>query len=242
MEKTQIGTWCEIPTPYVTNILADAGLDFVILDMEHGVISFETAQNMVFAAHAKGCKVYLRVPAIKEEYALRALDIGSDGIVFPQVETREDVLKIVALSKFAPVGERGFNPYITAGGFQSVSSDFFETENNRGELVVILESTKAFDNLDEILACKEIDVVYIGQYDLSVSLNVPGQVQHPLVQEYLHRALIKISKSNKRAGCMVHSCAEARVISQQGFDFLVYKADTGIVFSAFHDFVKELNG
>ena len=97
MYNFQLGTWAEIPSPYVTNVLMSAGFDFSILDMEHGIIDFETAQNMIFAAKAVKKRTYVRVPAIEESWILRVLDMGCDGIIFPQVSSKTDIEKIILL-------------------------------------------------------------------------------------------------------------------------------------------------
>ena len=238
MKNIQIGTWAEIPTPYATNIMAKAGLDFSIIDMEHGVIDFELAQNMVFAAHSEGKKAFIRVPAIEEAWILRALDTGCDGMVFPQVSSMNDIDKIIEYSYFAPIGKRGFNPYISAGGYTSVDGEYFERENKRIQICVILEGKEVFDNLDRIVQYEEIDIVYIGQYDLSMALGIPGDVTNQAVLELMDKAVKVINDAGKSAGCMVHSVDEAKKIINQGFSFIVYKVDSGILFQCMNDFVK----
>lgn len=238
MKKIQIGTWAEIPAPYATNIMAKAGLDFSIIDMEHGIIDYELAQNMVFAAHSEAKKAFIRVPAIEETWALRALDTGCDGIVFPQVTSMDEIDRIVEYSYFAPVGRRGFNPYISAGGYSGVDSGYFDRENERIQICIILEGKEAFENLERIVQYEEIDIVYIGQYDLSMALGIPGEVTNQAVLDLMDKAVKVINKAGKSAGCMVHSIEEARKIIKQGFSFVVYKVDSGILFQCVNDFVK----
>lgn len=238
MNNVELGTWIEIPTPYVTNIVAKAGLDFSIIDMEHGVIDFELAQNMVFAAHAEGKEAYIRVPAIEESWILRTLDMGCDGIIFPQVSNSDQVEKIIEFSCFAPIGKRGFNPYIAAGGYTNVDECYFDRENRRIRLGIILEGKEVFEDLDKILNYSAINIIYIGQYDLSVALGVPGDVNNVEVQKLMDKAVKKINAAGKKAGCMVHSIEEAKKVIEQGFSYVVYKVDTGILFQTIQNFVK----
>lgn len=238
MQKVQLGTWAEIPSPYATNIMAKAGFDFSIIDMEHGVIDFELAQNMIFAAHSESKQAYIRVPAIEEVWILRALDMGCDGIIFPQVSNVAHVEKIIEYSYFAPIGNRGFNPYVTAGGYSSVKKEFFEKENCRIKIGIILEGKEVFDDLDRILGYHEIDIIYIGQYDLSMALGIPGEVTNSKVLEFMEKAVKKINAAGKSAGCMVHSIQEARKIIEKGFLFVVYKVDSGLLFQCVQSFVK----
>lgn len=240
MGELMIGTWAEIPSPYVSNIMMKAGFDFSIIDMEHGVSDFETIQNMIFATHAERKSAFVRVPCIDEAWILRTLDMGCDGMLFPQVSSVQQIEKIIEYSCFAPSGKRGFNPYIASGGYSKVSSSYYQDENERIKLGIILEGKEVFERIEEVLAYKEIDIFYIGQYDLSMALGIPGEVDHPLVLEYMEKAVKRISDVGKLAGCMVHSSEEARKAIKQGFKFIVYKVDTAILFSAISDFVKEL--
>lgn len=240
MNNVLFGTWAEIPTPYVTHIMSEAGLDFSIIDMEHGVIGYELAQNMIFAAHSAGKEAYIRVPAIEEAWVLRALDTGCDGIVFPQVASVEEIKKILRLSFFVPKGERGYNPFTSFGGYRGREKSFFSTENERIKIIVILEGKEAFENIEDILAFEEIDVIYIGQYDLSMALGVHGDIMNPLVLSTMEAAVKKIRENGKMAGCMVHSAEEARKYIEQGFNYIVYKVDSGLLYKCINDFIKEV--
>lgn len=238
MNEFMVGTWAEIPSPYVSNIMMKAGFDFSIIDMEHGIPDFEIIQNMIFASHAEGKQAFVRVPSIDEAWVLRTLDMGCDGMIFPKVSTVEQIERIIEYACFSPSGKRGFNPYITAGGYNAVASSYFENENKRISLGVILEGKDIFEKLDEILSYEQISIFYIGQYDLSMELGIPGQIDHPLLQEYMNSAVNKINKAGKNAGCMVHSVDEAKTMILQGFRFIVYKVDTAILFSSINEFVK----
>lgn len=236
----EIGTWAEIPTPYVSDILLSAGLDFFIIDMEHGVFDFNVAQNMVFVGKGRGKKVFIRVPAVDEAWILRALDTGCDGLVYPQVSDVETVKKIIEYSFFSPVGKRGFNPYISAGNYSAVPADYFERENQRITTTIILEGKNAIEQLDEILAIPEVDVIYIGQYDLSVALGIPGQVNHPELLEIMEFARKKILSAGKKIGCMVHSADEAKKMISQGYEFIVYKVDSALLHDCVDNLMREV--
>lgn len=241
MTKIMLGTWCEIPTTYTTHVIAKAGLDFMIFDMEHGVMDFELIQNMVFTAHSEHKLAFVRIPEISETYVTRILDMGVDGLVFPHVKGIADVTDIVKLSKFFPVGERGFNPYIAAGGYRPVDDSYFDQQNQRIKIVVILEGIEAFNNIEEILLNDYIDIVYIGQYDLSLSIGVAGDIYNEKITKIMNESVEKINNYGKIAGCMVHSSIEAKKVIDKGFGFIVYKVDTGILYNAINCFVSEVN-
>lgn len=242
MAKLHIGTWAEMPSAYVTNVMARAGFDFSIIDMEHGIIDFALAQDMVFAAHAAGKQVYIRVPAIEESWVTRTLDTGCDGIIFPQVKGLADAEEAVRLCCYAPEGERGFNPFVPAGGYHKVPADFFEKENRRIQIGLILEGADVFAQLDEILKIPQISLLYVGQYDLSIALGVPGQVTDRKVLDLMDSTVKKALAAGKSAGCMVHSVTEAKTVIAQGFSFVVYKVDCGILYDCVHGFVEGVRG
>jgi len=102
------GSWCVIPSGSVMNIIASAGFDFVIIDLEHGPVSFETAEEMCRAAQSEQVSPIIRLGQINEEHILKSLDIGVEGLLVAHVETPEDARKVVSFSKYYPIGKRGF--------------------------------------------------------------------------------------------------------------------------------------
>ena len=235
-----IGTWCDIPSPAVVNILAKAGLDFVIIDMEHGPMDFKVAQEMAFAAEAEGKEAIIRVPRLDESDILRALDLGASGIIVPHIESVEDRENVVKFSKYPPAGIRGFNPYVRCGGYKKPEKDYCEVRNKESIVGIMLEGKQALNDLDKIIDDPNIDVVYIGTYDLSVALGLNGEVDHPQVISRLEDAVIKIRKAGKAAGCMINDSAGLKRFKELGIQFICYKVDTAMVYDAVSGIVREL--
>ncbi len=236
--KCILGTWSEIPSTYSANIISKAQLDFLILDMEHGVFNYDVMQNIVFAAESENSSIIVRVPRIDESMILRALDIGAEGIIVPGVETVEEVDEIVQYSKYAPIGKRGYNPYIKAGGYGKPNDNYFEEQNDKVIIGIILETQKGIANLEEILKNPYVDIVYIGQYDLSIDLGVPGDVSNSKVVEIVEKCVETATRFNKVVGCMVHSIEEAVALIDKGTRFIVYKSDSGVLYSSYNSFVS----
>ena len=240
MRKTEIGTWAEIPSPYVAHLMTDAGFDFIIIDLEHGVVDFETAQNMIFAVHSNGKQAFIRVPSIDEAWILRCLDMGCDGMIFPQVSSLDDIERIIRFSRFSPRGERGFNPFITAVRYQKVGSTYFESENKRIRLGVILEGREIFEKLDKVLEYDDIEILYIGQYDLSMALGIPGQVADSRVLDLMDKTVQVASDKGKTIGCMVHTAKEGKAYIDRGFNFIAYQTDTSLLHERINEFAREV--
>ncbi len=235
-----IGTWCDIPSSATANILAKAGLDFIIIDMEHGPMDFKVAQEMIFAAEADNCDALIRVASLSETHILRAMDLGGSGIVVPHIECEKDIDEVIMKCKFAPEGNRGFNPYVRSGNYNSRDNDYLARENRNKLVVAILEGLGGIENLDVITEKEGVDVIYIGVYDLSVALGVPGQVKSELVINNLKNAVKKINDKGKAAGAMIHDKGDIAKLKEIGVQFLVYKVDTSVLYDSYEKIVGEV--
>jgi len=227
-----IGTWCEVPSPEVINILAKAGLDFVIIDMEHGAMDFKIASDMIMAAESDNCSPIIRVSRNDESDILRALEIAPKGIIVPHIESVKDKNKAISYIKFSPLGVRSLNPYTRAGSYQS-SKDFTKKQNENILSILIVEGKKGIAQLDKIIDDKSVDVIYIGAYDLSVALNIPGDTKNTIIVNMLKNIVKKAKKKNKIIGYMFHDKDEYFALKQLGIQFLCYKVDTAVIFDAF---------
>lgn len=227
--KTLLGTWCEIPSPEFINVLAKAGMDFVIIDMEHGAMDYEKAGKMVIAAQVEGCNAIIRVPTNTESAILRALEVGPEGIIVPHIETAEERKRVVDAVKFPPVGKRSLNPYTRAGGYHS-EPGFTKKENKRTITAILVESLRGIENVEEIVDDKNLDIVYMGSYDISVALGYSGQTQHPKVAQTLRDLAKTIRKHKKVVSCLFHNEEDLGFFKDIGATVLCYKVDTGIVY------------
>lgn len=235
-----IGTWSEVPSAYMTDILVKSGIDFIILDMEHGVIDFNTAFNMILATKNRKneCCSFIRVSNIEETNILRALDLGADGIIVPQVRNKSDIEKIVNYSKYYPTGNRGYNPYITAGEYGSRNGKNLNMQNDSTLIGIIVENKECLDCLAEIVSNENIDIIYVGQYDLSVALGIPGDVNNEKVLKAIDDVISISKKYNKTVGCMVHSEEEAVRMIKKGIKFITYQVDSGVIFKSYNNFLE----
>lgn len=236
-----LGTWCDLPSPEVVNVLAKAKLDFVIIDMEHGPIDYRVAQNMVMAAESEGAEALVRVPCLDESDILRALDIGATGVIVPHIESIDDRNKAVAYSKFPPIGERGFNPFVRSGGYRKAGQDYLKAQNEKTILGLILEGKEALKNLDAIIDNPHVDLIYIGTYDLSVAMGLAGDAHHPKVLEELEKAAVKITKAKKSVGCMIHNPCDIAEFKKLGIQFITYKVDSSIIYDSVLNIKREFD-
>jgi len=231
-----IGTWCEIPSPALVNVIAKAGLDFIIIDMEHGAVDFKIAQEMSMAAEADNCQAIIRVSGNDESSILRSLDTGVAGIIIPHIKSAEEADKAVEFSKFKPIGERSYNPYVKALGYNP-KNDILQNNQN-SFLAIMLEDVHSIKNLEDIISNSAIDLVYLGVYDLAVSMGCGNDIKNEKVQNVLVDAIKRITAKGKAVGCMVHDQEEIEYYKTLGVSFLVYKVDTSVIFTAYANIAK----
>lgn len=241
--KMVIGTWSIIPSPLVAEIISSSGLDFIIVDAEHGAISFETAQEMAIACVSKGVSPIMRLGDINESDILKALDIGMHGVQIPNIDNVEDVRKVVKYTKYPPIGSRGFSPFTRAGNYSLDSATVLTEIANRNTLVgVNIEGIDAIKNIDEILTVKELDIIFIGLFDLSKALGIPGQVDDPRVLLYLKELTEKISKAGKYPGTIATSVEKLKEFEAIGIKYMLYLVDCEMLRASYANVINEAKG
>ena len=177
--RALLGMFVGVPSPPLVEMCGHAGVDFVIVDNEHGPAGIESTEHMLRAARASGV-----IPVVRtlESDILRVLDIGASAIQVPQVDSAEQAKRIVAAAKYPPLGMRGAAFSTRAAGYGFFGGERHVADSNSGTAVIIMTETRAaLDNLDAILAVPGIDAVFFGPNDLSFSLGYPGQMGHPEV-------------------------------------------------------------
>tara|TARA_B100000787_G_C16198973_1_gene303234 strand:- start:8898 stop:9674 length:777 start_codon:yes stop_codon:yes gene_type:complete len=240
--QSVIGTWATIPSTITTDIIASTGIDFIIIDAEHGPISFETAQNMVITCESQNVSPVMRVGTIDEADILKALDIGVHCIQIPNVNSKKDVEKIVEFSKYPPIGERGFSPFTRAGNYSIKNSKSLTEDANKNTMIAInIEGKEAIEDIDNILKIKELDIIFIGLFDLSKALGIPGDVDNPKVINYLKELTIKINGHGKYAGTITTSKEKITQFLDIGVKYIVHLVDCEMLRNSYSEIVKHFN-
>lgn len=218
-----LGTWSIVPSPMVVEMSVAAGLDFVILDLEHGAHDLSSLATSITAARARGGCALVRVPSPDHPSTQSALDLGATGLVFPRVRTVAEASRAVAATRLAPRGQRGYNPFTSDNDF-GLGAGLPEDP----VAVVIIECRDAVTVLDEILAIDGLDGIYLGVYDMSVELGHPGQVDHPDVRKFVTEATRAAVAAGRWVGAMATSHQGLRALRDAGVQLLVYGTDTSV--------------
>ena len=221
-----LGTWVQIAHPAAAEIFARLGFDWVCVDMEHGATDLESMTSIFRALDARGCVPVVRLPLNDPVWIHRCLDAGAKGLIVPMVNTPEQAEAAVAEAKYPPRGRRGFS-YHRACCHGIDFSKYVEEANDEIAVIVQIEHKDAIANLDGIMATPDLDGVFIGPYDLSGSMGIVGQLDHPDMLAALGQYLAAAKAHGIAAGTHIvhpnpHNVAAA---IDQGYTLLALALD-----------------
>ena len=237
--ESVFGTWCMLPSSFVVDVIARTGVDYVILDMEHGALSWETAEQMVRAAQLHNCQPIIRVGDDQENTILHALETGCEAVMVPHVATPEAASQIVSAARYAPLGNRGLSPYTRCHNYTHVQlAESMERHAKETLVGVLVEGKKGIDNLSEIAKVEGIDLIYLGMYDISQSVGLPGKLEHPDVMAQLEGCLDKILTNGNLAGTFSRDIEACRRFREMRFQFVAYVADSYALTAFFRESVE----
>jgi 4-hydroxy-2-oxoheptanedioate aldolase len=225
-----LGTWITVPSVENIDIIGATDLDFVIIDREHGPISFETAQKMVIAAESNAVSPIVRVGEVSLSAIQNTLDIGAHGLQVPNVTTAEQARTVVEFAKFPPLGSRGFSPFTRAGGYNSGNSAKLMNEANNNSVVVLnIEGADAIQNAELISEVEGVDVIFIGLFDISKSLGIPGETKNPKVVNALKDVTKSVLKMGKYVGTISTSHDDINHYLDLGMTYIVHLVDCHVI-------------
>ena len=173
--EQMMGTLLTLPSPEIAEICAEAGFDWLFLDMEHGMLDFQDVQHMVQAVCDR-CACVVRVPSNDPIFIKKALDIGVAGLIIPQVNSADEAARAVRASKFPPLGARSVG-IARAHGYGMHFQKYVENANENTAVIVQVEHIESVRNVEKILEVEGVDCVFIGPYDLSASMGKPGRIK-----------------------------------------------------------------
>ncbi len=235
-ENGVFGIFSKTCDPAFIEVMGYAGMDYVIIDLEHGPNSVQTAQNLIRAAEVSGVFPIVRTKESCASVMSEVLDIGAGGIQVPQINCREDADIIIKNTKFSPIGERGVCRFVRAAEYSAMDRFEYFKQANESVVIVQIEGNDGIKNLDNIISIGNIDVVFIGPYDLSQALGVPGEIDHPLVEQKMKQIVEACADKGIVAGTFVDTMENAKKWRSLGVKYIAYSVDMGI----YHDAVKTI--
>jgi 4-hydroxy-2-oxoheptanedioate aldolase len=219
------GTWLHTASPSVAEMVSYVGLDFVIIDLEHGPGGVETATAMMQAMAAGGTTAMIRVPSGDPAYLKRIVDAGAQALLIPMVNTADEAKGIVDACLYPPRGQRGNAAIVVRGSRYGLIEDYVARAHEEMLIVPQIETVAAVDNAGAIAAVPGIDMVFIGPVDLSGSAGLPDQTGHPQVERLIAKALAAIRAAGKPAGTVPRVARDWRDLFADGFSLVATGSD-----------------
>ncbi|MBL8704612.1 MAG: hypothetical protein JNM30_07215 [Rhodospirillales bacterium] len=233
----------EFFTPGLSQIMANAGCDFVILDTEHAGVGIDTIKSQVAYARGSGLAPLVRVTGTHYHLIAPMLDAGVHGIMVPMVETAEQARKIASWCRYRPEGVRGLAfgmPHDDYTGGNHVPK--MKAANQRTVTIALIETVAGIDNVDAIMATPGIDVGWMGHYDLTNAMGIDGQFDHPRYKAAVKKLVQACTKHKKAAGFLCGDVKTGRQYLKAGFRMLCYGTDIGVFQGALAAGISGLKG
>jgi len=225
-------TILECPRPAVAKVLALAGFDFLFLEYEHAYFNEESMGALILAARDSNLPVVTKVPSLHRHFISRALDAGALGIQLPRTNSAEDVRKLVQYAKFPPLGDRAGCPGLANTDFREVEAEeFFRTGNEETLIVGHIETREGLENLDEILDVPGLDALFIGPYDLSAALGLPGQVTHPRLLDAAQRVIDGARARGIAPGIYAGDIETGRMWIEKGMQLIETASELAMIYT-----------
>jgi 4-hydroxy-2-oxoheptanedioate aldolase len=219
-KKPSQGIWRILPSSTITEIISESGFNFQIFDLEHGSYDFDTLAEDIKVCQLLNCIAYVRVSGLNKVEIQKCLDLGADGIVFPQLSDYNDFKLATQLIQYPPKGLRGFNPFVRAGKYG------FEKIENKIKCIAIIETLQAVEDLDKILSIEDLNMIYIGIYDLSAQMNCIGNLDTPILVEKVNEIISKCVNNSIEVSLMVNNEGDYNNYINKGVNNFVHTVDS----------------
>ena len=225
-----LGTFVQSAAPEFVEASAYAGFRFAAIDLEHTYYGVEKMAELVRAGEAAGLSMLARVPALDAVWIKKSLDLGTAGVIVPNIDTAEQAAEAVRLSKFTPEGIRGACPGVRANRYGAGGPEYYENANRDTAVIALVETPEGVKNFDEILRVPGLTAVFLGPVDLSVAMGLKGDLSAPEVRQALLEMVDKANRAGVPVGALGLDPAFVRELFARGLSFLAYGIDTILMY------------
>ena len=227
MKKNSIGSWITLGHPSIAEIMAHSNFDWLCIDMEHSVIDYFEAQQLISTIQSKGILAFVRVGENNTRIIKRVLDAGAEGIIVPFVNSKTDAENAVESVKYPPWGKRGVNSLSRAQNYGFGFEEYARTVNEKTSIIVQIEHIDAVHNLESILSVDGVDGYIVGLYDLSGSMGITEQFDHPDLIDAMNTTQMVATKLNKTGGIHIvePDIDDLKAKISDGQRFIAYSVD-----------------
>ena len=219
--KSGLGIWQILNSNIITDIIAKSGFSLTIFDLEHGLHSPQTIQDCTFTAKSNSLYTIVRIPCDSYQNIVQIIDTGVDAILFPHIESVEQLKGVIERSSLFPKGSKSFSPFVTRYNYGEIKEDF-----TNPSIGILIESLIGLKNSENLINNKEVDFIYFGAYDLSLEINQPGKIFSSEIISYLKEVIKYSKKYNKKTLSIYRNKEELEYLIKLGVDFPISSVDT----------------
>lgn len=241
--QLSVGSWITLAHPAVAEIMAKAGFDWLVVDLEHSVITIREAEELIRVIDLCGVVPLVRLSANDPVQIKRVMDAGAHGVIVPMVNSAAEAAKAVSAVRYPARGSRGVG-LARAQGYGSNFEHYLDWMNKESVVIVQVEHIDAVNNLEQILSEDGVDGFMVGPYDLSGSLGVPGQFDHTLMKEAMEKIISVGEASGKVPGIHIvePNVEEFIMRTKQGYRLVAYSLDIRMLDCACRNGIEGLKG
>jgi len=239
--ETLSGCWLNLGSPLTAEIVGLSGFDWVLLDLEHGAGEPKDLLHQLQALSNTAAAPVVRVESVAKQRIHRVLDVGAEGVMCPQIKTVEDAATAVKGMHYPPFGHRGVAKMVRATGFGKNFDAY--VANTQADIVGIIqiETAEALENVESIAAIDGVDVLFIGPADLTMSLGIFGQLDHPLFTEALEKIITAAKNAGKATGILIFDPKDFEAYQAMGIQLIACGSDATFVANGASELAKKLN-
>lgn len=243
--QQSIGTFLQLNASLSAEAVGIAGLDYFILDTEHSPADLELAVECIKGAEIHNITPLVRIKHIDRGNVLKMLDAGAKGLIIPGVKSVEEVKELIRYGKYTPLGERGFCPTRCCDyGYNDAMPDgikaYTEMCNQETMIIPQCETPGCLEHIEEIVALEGVDGIFVGPFDLSLSLGKPAMFDDPEVKAAFDKVLSACKNAKKPVFIFAPNAAAAKLRLEQGYDSITYSADLNIVIDSYKAFLSSI--
>lgn len=220
--KETLGGWISVDSVFTAEVMANAGFDWVCMDIQHGMLDYNDVRQMLPAISTTNTMPFVRVPWNEPYEIMKVLDAGAYGIVVPLVNNREEAERAVSACRYPPDGNRSFGP---ARATLYAGNDYAIGANDEIACVVMIETRESLDNLDEIMSTPGVDGIYVGPADLAYALGLQPGTKDPIHEETIETILAAAKRNGIAAGIHTASARQSRHYLDMGFQMVTVGTD-----------------
>ncbi len=235
------GTFVFLPEPAIVEIIGNCGYDFVILDMEHALLGLRDVERLIRSAELSAMAPLVRIGKHRSEDILRVLEAGAVGIVVPHIFNAQEIGKVIEVVKYPPVGKRGACRGVRAARYGDCDfAEYTRAANADTWVMALVEDQEGCVGIEEVLSVPGLSAVNPGPGDLSTSLGLPGQTDHPKVVEIVEKVIKAANRRGVPVAMYLTDPSKAAGWIKKGANMIIHSIDTRIIMEAYRDSIRHL--